>query len=404
MIDYLRNKRIVLGVTGSIAAYKSADLIRRLKEYGADVRVVMTKNAKEFITPLTLQAVSSHLVHDDLFDVKAEAAMGHIELARWADLILIAPASANFISRLAKGSADDLLTTICLASKAKIAIAPAMNQGMWNHNETKINVQALEQKYSILGTGVGSQACGEFGEGRMLEPAEIIAKLKTFFVNELLSGKKVLITAGPTHEAIDPVRYIANKSSGKMGFALAEAAFAAGALVKVVAGPNHLSKHNRIHYIDVVTAEEMLASVMQEIDSCDIFIAAAAVADYRPKQIFPHKIHKEQMAATIELIKNPDIVQTVGALPKKPFIVGFAAETHDLLLSANSKLQNKNMDMIIANDVSNGQGMNQDENRVWVLSAAETLHEFPKMRKDQLAEQLIPLIAKHYRDKTSYGH
>ena len=281
MTLFLANKKILLGVTGSIAAYKSPEIVRRLRDAGAEVRVAMTENAKRFITPLTLQAVSGYPVHEELFDVQAEAAMGHIELARWADAISIAPATADTIARLAHGIANDLLTTLCLATKAPIAIAPAMNQGMWNHVLTQENITLLQQKQiHVFGTAQGSQACGDVGYGRMLEPAELLAKLSTLFETGVLAGLKVVVTAGPTHEAIDPVRFITNGSSGKMGYALAEAAREAGATVTLISGPVHLKKPSSADVISVVTAEEMAAAVMKKVTDCDIFLAVAAVSDY----------------------------------------------------------------------------------------------------------------------------
>lgn len=386
----LTHKQIILGVTGGIAAYKSADLVRRLREAGAEVRVVMTRHAKEFITPLTMQAVSGYPVHDDLFDLKAEAAMGHIELARWADVIVMAPATADLMAKLAGGEADDLLTTLCLATRAPIVLAPAMNQGMWKNTSTQNNAQVLMQKgIHLWGPAEGDQACGEVGPGRMLEPLEIVDRLEKLFSNNLLSGKKILLTAGPTQEFIDPVRYISNASSGKMGYALAEAAQEAGAAVTLISGPVHLNKPDRVRIVNVVTAEEMLNAVMHNIQDCDLFISVAAVADYRCKNPSAHKLKKSTETLTLELEKNPDIVTAVASLSKRPFVVGFAAETDDLVNKAREKLKNKNLDMIIANHAD---VIGSDESTVIVLDK-EKQHEYPPLSKPKLAKELIQLIS-----------
>lgn len=396
---YLANKHILLGVTGSIAAYKSADLVRRLRDAGAVVRVAMTENAKRFITPLTMQAVSGFPVHDDLFDEHAEAAMGHIELARWADLILIAPATADFMARLAKGYADDLLTTLCLASSAPIAIAPAMNQGMWKHTLTQENLQALQQKgVHIFGPGEGNQACGDVGPGRMLEPADIVQAADALFANGALAGVRVLVSAGPTHEAIDPVRYITNGSSGKMGYALAEAARAAGANVTLISGPVHLKKPAHMECIDVITAEEMYAAVMRKISDYDIFLAVAAVSDYRCQTIAPQKIHKQDATEQLVLVRTPDIAASVGALAHKPFIVGFAAETENVLEQARKKRERKHMDLIVANHV--GIGMGSDDNQVTLIGKDSEV-VLPLTTKQKLARQLIAAIADEYSRRQS---
>lgn len=395
MAQFLANKNILLGVTGSIAAYKSPEIVRRLRDLGAEVRVVMTENARKFITPLTLQAVSGHPVHDELFDLEAEAAMGHIELARFADAILIAPATADVIARLATGAASDLLTTLCLATKAPIAIAPAMNQGMWNHTLTQENIQRLAEKNMvILGTGEGSQACGDVGFGRMLEPGEIVDKLSALFATGVLSGLKVLVTAGPTHEAIDPVRYLTNGSSGKMGYALAQAAREAGAAVTLISGPVHLEKPKGMEVISVKTAQEMYEAVMKLAADCDILLGVAAVSDYRPENISQQKIHKDEEIKSLSLTKNPDIIASVAELSPRPFIAGFAAETENLLSQAKQKRERKNMDMIIANRVGEGLGMFADENEVIVIGREIT--EIPLMSKQKLARELIQLIAREY--------
>jgi phosphopantothenoylcysteine decarboxylase / phosphopantothenate---cysteine ligase len=388
------NKQIILGVTGGIAAYKSADLVRRLREAGAEVRVVMTESAKQFITPLTMQAVSGNPVHDDLFDLHAEAAMGHIELGRWADLILIAPATADFMARLVNGVADDLLSTLCLVTTMPIVVAPAMNQAMWKNTQTVENVQALQRKkIHILGPGEGSQACGDVGPGRMLEPLEIIQRIQTLFATGSLSGRSVVITAGPTQEAIDPVRYITNASSGKMGYALAQAAQEAGAQVTLISGPVHLEPPARVNCINVVSAQEMLDAVLATVADADLFISVAGVADYRCKTPAMQKIKKKAEELTLELIRNPDIVSTVAQLAKRPFVVGFAAETENLVTHAREKLQRKNLDMIIANEVGRHEtGIGSDDNAVTVLWQDQQ-QEFTRMDKRKLARELISLIA-----------
>jgi len=396
----LVNKRILLGVTGGIAAYKAADLVRRLQDVGAQVRVVMTQGACEFITPLTMQALSGHPVHTTLLDPTAEAAMGHIELARWADLVLIAPASANFMARLAHGHGNDLLATLCLATGAPIAIAPAMNQQMWADTSTQKNLLILQEKgIKVFGPGSGSQACGEVGAGRMLEPMEIIQHAAEVFDYQLLTGKHVVITAGPTREAIDPVRYITNKSSGKMGFALAEAAAEAGARVTLIAGPVNLPTPSRVDRVDVTRAEDMFAACMQVVEEgCDVFIATAAVADYRPTVTADHKIKKSTEEIHLTLVKNPDIVASVAEHDKRPFTVGFAAETRDVVAYAQAKLVNKKLDMIATNDVSGSNvGFNSDNNALTVIWPGG--HKvLPLASKAHIAKQLIELTAIRYKD------
>jgi phosphopantothenoylcysteine decarboxylase/phosphopantothenate--cysteine ligase len=400
MEQRLINKQIILGVTGGIAAYKSADLARRLREAGAEVRVVMTAKAKEFITPLTMQAVSGNPVHDDLFDLHAEAAMGHIELARWADLVLVAPATADFMARMVSGEANDLLATLCLATKAPIALAPAMNQAMWKNTTTQANLQVLkERKIHIYGPGEGNQACGDVGPGRMLEPLEITERAASLFAPGSLTGQRVLITAGPTREAIDPVRYISNASSGKMGYALAAAAVEAGARVTLISGPVNLEKLSHVETIDVISAQQMYDAVMHEVKTCDIFLAVAAVADYRSKEISTQKIAKTDAAPHLDLELNPDIVASVAQLPTRPIVIGFAAETHDLVAHAQAKLKNKKLDMIIANDVTQSQvGIGSDDNAVTVLWQDQQ-QTFPSMSKQKLARELIALISENFRNK-----
>lgn len=398
-MQQLNNKQILLGVTGGIAAYKAAELIRRLQDFGAIVRVVMTKAAQEFITPLTLQALSGNPVHCDLLDTEAEAAMGHIELARWADLVLVAPASADFMARLANGQADDLLTTVCLATDAGIAIAPAMNQAMWRDAATQANLETLLNKpVAIFGPGDGSQACGDIGPGRMLEASILAEMTADQFQSNVLDGVNVVITAGPTREAIDPVRYISNHSSGKMGFALAQAAVEAGASVTLIAGPVSLAGPDKVLRIDVDSAEQMHQATMDNLANCDIFIGAAAVADYRPARIVNQKIKKSAEAISIELIRNPDIIAEVASHQQRPFTVGFAAETQDVISYAQGKLEKKNLDLIIANDVSNTEiGFNSDDNAVTVIwNGGEKA--LPLASKQQLSRFLLSEIAQRYRE------
>jgi len=392
----LNNKRILLGITGGIAAYKSAELVRALKTAGADVRVVMTDGAKEFITPLTLQALSGNPVHHSLLDPEAEAGMGHIELARWADFILVAPASANFIARVTAGMGNDLLTTLLLASNTPKAMAPAMNQAMWAADSTQANIQTLRtlNKVQIWGPDAGEQACGDVGPGRMLEPQALAKMLADQFKSDLLTGKTVTITAGPTREAIDPVRYISNHSSGKMGFALAIAAMEAGATVNLISGPVNLATPERIKRIDVESCNDMLDAVEKALPETDIFIGAAAVADYRPANVAEQKIKKSQDAMNIELVKNPDIIATVAATENKPFTVGFAAETQDVIAYAKGKLEKKNLDMIVANDVSqDGIGFNSDQNAIIIIDK-HSQTDFAQASKYQLANDVVKHIAK----------
>nr|WP_283106008.1 bifunctional phosphopantothenoylcysteine decarboxylase/phosphopantothenate--cysteine ligase CoaBC [Shewanella glacialipiscicola] len=397
----LTNKNVLLGIGGGIAAYKSADLVRRLKERGFDVRVVMSQSAMEFITPLTLQALSGHPVASSLLDPAAEAAMGHIELARWADLVIIAPATANLLARINAGMADELITTTCLATEAPIALCPAMNQQMYRNVATQANLTSLTSRgFTLWGPASGSQACGEVGPGRMLEPLEITELATQFFAQndsaELkpLAGKSVLITAGPTREAIDPVRYISNHSSGKMGFALAKAASDMGAAVTLVSGPVNLSTPEGVTRIDVESAQNMLDAVMNHIDNKDIFIGCAAVADYRISEIASCKIKKSAEEMQLALVRNPDILATVASLPNRPFMVGFAAETHDVEAYARDKLKRKNLNMIAANDVSiAGIGFNADANALRVFWPQGS-QDLPATDKLTLARQLLSLIVK----------
>ncbi len=402
MQNKISSKKIIVGVSGGIAAYKSPDLIRRLREQNFEVRAVMTQAAKEFITPLTLQAVSSFPVHEHLFDLQAEAAMGHIELARFADAIVIAPATADIIARIAHGFANDLLTTLVLASKCPIFIAPAMNQAMWHQTVTQENCEILKKRGVIfIGPESGSQACGDIGFGRMSEPDAIAKTIEQYFAKKNFPQKKILITAGPTQEKIDPVRYISNHSSGKMGFALAESALKLGMEVTLISGPTSLTCSPQIKKINVATAQEMLEQVMTQISNHDIFISAAAVSDYSVENIASEKIKKSEEHLVLHLKKNPDIVSTVMSSPLPPFTVGFAAETTNVIEYAKQKLIQKKLDMIIANDVSrNDIGFHHDDNEVAVLFDDQIVH-FSKQSKTNLAAQLMELILEKYDAKHS---
>ncbi|GIU23329.1 bifunctional phosphopantothenoylcysteine decarboxylase/phosphopantothenate--cysteine ligase CoaBC [Shewanella sp. MBTL60-007] len=390
----LNNKKVLLGIGGGIAAYKSADLVRKLKERGADVRVVMSQSAQEFITPLTLQALSGHPVATDLLDPTAEASMGHIELARWADLVIIAPATANLIARVNAGMADELITTTCLATEAPVVICPAMNQQMYRNVATQANLkQVAERGIHIWGPDSGSQACGEVGPGRMLEPVAIADKAVNFFGPKLLQGMSLLLTAGPTREAIDPVRYISNHSSGKMGFALAKAAAEMGAKVTLVAGPVNLATPNGVNRVNVESAQEMLDAVMPQVEKHQIFIGCAAVADYRIAEVAESKIKKSAEQMQLALVRNPDILASVASHANRPFTVGFAAETNDVEQYARGKLTRKKLDMIAANDVSNSAiGFNSDANALSVFWSDGST-DLPAVDKDTLAKQLLTLIA-----------
>ena len=421
LMNNLTNKRILLGVTGGIAAYKSAELVRRLRDHGAEVRVVMTRGACEFITPLTMQALSGKEVHTELLDHAAESGMSHIALARWCDVVLVAPASANFIARLTQGMADDLLSTLCLATAAPVVIAPAMNQQMWSNPATQANIATLGQREIIIaGPGEGSQACGEVGPGRMLEPDQLISATGQIFSTGLLTDLKMVVTAGPTREAIDPVRYITNHSSGRMGYAVARAAAEAGADVTLVSGPVTIEAPHQVRHISVDTAEQMRDAVMSDITESDIFVAAAAVADYRCADVAEQKIKKKFDDLKLLLQKNPDILADVARLPEAPFTVGFAAETENLLDNARLKLKDKKLDMIAANQVGQDLGFNVEENTLQVFWQSgsqapenqtqenkaqgdqtlqhQTLERAPKER---LARQLIQVIANHYYEKNS---
>lgn len=394
-------KNIILGVAGGIAAYKTPELVRRLRDRGAEVQVVMTHSAEKFVTETTLQAVSGLPVRSNLWDKDAEAAMGHIELARWADLVLIAPATAEIMARLASGAAPDLLTTLCLATEAPLVIAPAMNHVMWSNPAVQANQQILEERgVRILGPDSGDQACGEFGAGRMVEPDAIAAAVTgPSIVSDVerppLYGRKVIITAGPTREAIDPVRFISNRSSGKMGFAMAHAAAAAGAEVVLISGPVDRETPDNVRRVDVESAQEMFAATHEHIDDVDIFIAAAAVADYSAAAVSDNKIKKAQSEISIELARTPDILASVAKLESGPFTVGFAAETEKLRDYARSKLEKKKLDMIIANQVGENLGFERDDNAVEVFWA-DGERSFPMTAKTELAVALVDLIVERY--------
>jgi len=396
---HLNNRNILLGVSGGIAAYKSAELVRQLQESGASVRVIMTHGAQEFITPLTLQALSGNPVHTELLDEEAEQGMGHIELARWADALVIAPATADLLARLSAGRADDLLTTVALATAAPMLLAPAMNQQMWRDPATSANVATLLARgVKTIGPAEGIQACGDTGPGRMEEPAAIARATAELFQWGALAGKRVVITAGPTREALDPVRYISNNSSGKMGYALAAAAADAGAHTTIISGPVALPPPEHIQLIGVQSAQQMYEKSLALVQDCDIFIACAAVADYRPAEVQQQKIKKGPEEVTLSLVRNPDIVAAVAALPERPFTVGFAAETNDVLAYARDKMERKGLDMIIANDVSDPAiGFNSNDNAVSVLwpSGEQAL---PQASKDAISRQVIELVAQRLGD------
>ena len=394
----LANKHILLCVTGGIAAYKAAEIVRLFKSSGSNVRVLMTKAAQEFITPLTMQALSGNQVHVDLLDTEAEAAMGHIELAKWSDAILIAPCSANSISRLAAGKGDDLMTAVCLAAECKIYFAPAMNQAMWADSRTQKNYQVLKKNNFIsIGPNSGEQACGDEGYGRMSEPKEIVSEVATNFSEGLLAGKKILITAGPTREKIDPVRYISNRSSGKMGFSIAEAARDEGGLVSLISGPVSLKTPNEIKRINVESADEMFNEVNKVVNNFDFFISTAAVADFKPEKIENQKIKKEKKSnnLSMELIENKDILKSISLKKGDLKVIGFAAETQDVVKNAKKKLNEKKLDLIIANDVSDSSiGFDSDENEVYLITK-KIEKKIEKISKKKLSRSIIEFIAKY---------
>ncbi|AOA59267.1 bifunctional phosphopantothenoylcysteine decarboxylase/phosphopantothenate--cysteine ligase CoaBC [Acinetobacter larvae] len=406
-LSVMSSKNIIVAVTGGIAAYKSAILVRRLKDYGFNVRVVMTQGAQAFITPLTFQALSGNTVHTELLDTEAESGMGHIELARWADLILVAPASCDTMAKFAAGLADDLLSTLYLASKAPVWVAPAMNQQMWAAKATQRNLNTLvDDGVHVIMPNAGSQACGDTGLGRMPEPEALAAQVQQYFHQAqraiaekfgLLAGKRVVITAGPTREAIDPVRYISNHSTGKMGFAIAAACYAAGAQVTLLAGPVSLDTPNGVERINVSSAIQMLEQSLALLDQgCDIFIATAAVADYRVAQVAEHKIKKAGDELDVSLVKNPDIVATIAQQQQRPFMVGFAAETRNIEEYATGKLLVKKLDMIACNDVSRSDiGFASDQNAMTVFFAQQyklARRELEKAPKQEIAQQLVEAI------------
>jgi phosphopantothenoylcysteine decarboxylase/phosphopantothenate--cysteine ligase len=396
----LDGKRILLGITGGIAAYKAAELVRLLRKSNAQVQVVMTRAAGEFITPLTLQTLSGRVVRQDFFDLTDEASIGHIELARWADLVLIAPTSADFMARLAHGLANDLLSTLCLATTAPMVLAPAMNQQMWLNPATLANASLLKERgIRLWGPDEGEQACGETGPGRMLEPSALLALTVKHFSGQALAGQCILLTAGPTQEPIDPVRFIGNRSSGKMGFALAQAFVEAGAKVYLISGPVALVTPNGVTRIDVGTAIEMQQMVAAHVDKCGIFVACAAVADYRPKISTTQKIKKSREQLELTLTRNPDILAEVAARPVPPFTVGFAAETEQLIEHAEEKRRLKRVDMIAANLVGADQGgFDRDENALTVLWEGGS-KALPMDRKEQLAYSLTTIITEQYHAK-----
>lgn len=392
----LTNKNILLCVTGGIAAYKAAELVRLLKTSNAFVKVLMTKSAQEFITPLTMQALSGEKVHTDLLSTEAEAAMGHIELAKWCDLIVIAPCSANSLSKIAEGRGDDLLSAVCLATESEIFIAPAMNQAMWKDKRTQKNLsKSIKAGLNIIGPASGEQACGDVGDGRMTEPADIVSEVEKTLEKGLLTGKKVIITAGPTQEMIDPVRYISNKSSGKMGFSLAEEVKNQGALVTLISGPVNLKTPEKVKRHDVLSADEMKLKVEELIEDCDIFIAAAAVSDFKPKEIYKNKIKKNETEKhlNLKMDKNSDILKVISEKNLNLKIVGFAAETENLLSNAKKKLSQKKLDLIVANDVSNKDiGFDSDENEVTLITKKEQ-KKIKKASKKIVSKKIVEFIA-----------
>ncbi len=393
----LMNKRIILGVSGSIAAYKSPDIVRRLQDLGAEVRVILTSGGREFVSERSLQTVSKNKVHDNLWDSEAELSMGHIELAKWADVVIIAPASANTIAKLCHGKADDLLSTVILATSASVMVAPSMNQQMYASLAMKDNLELLQKRgVRIIDPGFGEQACGDVGEGRLAEPSEIARQASELFQNNALGGKRVLITIGGTVEAIDPVRFLSNHSSGKMGMALAYASIQAGAETTLVIGSISVDVEKRAKTIFVTSANEMHEAVMANIHDQDLFISCAAVADYRPTKVSPNKIKKDSNKQTIELVANKDILSDVCQLKDKPICIGFAAETENYINNANQKLKNKQCDAIILNDVSNSAiGLKSDDNEVYFITR-DGSDKINKNSKQIVAEKIIKKITKEF--------
>ncbi|MCC7413456.1 MAG: bifunctional phosphopantothenoylcysteine decarboxylase/phosphopantothenate--cysteine ligase CoaBC [Gammaproteobacteria bacterium] len=397
MINALAERRVLLGVTAGIAAYKAADLVRRLREAGADVRVVMTPGATGFVGPLTFQALSGHPVRVELLDADAEAGMAHIDIARWADIVVVAPATADFLARLAHGQADDLLSTVCLATAAPLVLAPAMNQQMWRAAATQANCALLAGRgVDRLGPDEGRQSCGDNGPGRLVEPPAILAALERRFVSGALAGRSVLVTAGPTREPIDPVRYVSNHSSGRMGYAVARAAAEAGARVTLVSGPTALDTPAAVTRIDVATAEEMASAVRARLAGADIFIGTAAVADYRPAHVAAHKIKKDAATLTLALERTTDILAEAARREPPLFAVGFAAETGDLERYARAKLIDKHLDLVAANLVGTpGIGFNTEDNEL-VVFWADGQRRLTRAPKDRIARELVALIADRY--------
>ena len=393
----LMNKRIILGVSGSIAAYKSPDIVRRLQDLGAEVRVILTSGGREFVSERSLQTVSKNKVHDNLWDSEAELSMGHIELAKWADVVIIAPASANTIAKLCHGKADDLLSTVILATSASVMVAPSMNQQMYASLAMKDNLQLLQKRgVRIIDPGFGEQACGDVGEGRLAEPSEIARQASELFQNNALGGKRVLITVGGTVEAIDPVRFLSNHSSGKMGMALAYASIQAGAETTLVIGSISVDVEKRAKTIFVTSANEMHEAVMANIHDQDLFISCAAVADYRPTKISANKIKKTSHQKTIELVANKDILSDVCQLKDKPICIGFAAETENYLNNANQKLKNKNCNAIILNDISNSEiGLKSDDNEVYFITR-DGSEKINKNSKQIVAEKIVKKITEEF--------
>ena len=393
----LTNKRIVLGVSGSIAAYKAPDIVRRLQDLGADIRVIVTDGGREFVSERSLQTISKNKVHNNLWDKEAELSMGHIEIAKWADVVIIAPASANTIAKLCHGRADDLLSTVILATEAKIMIAPAMNQQMFAATAMKDNLGLLKARsIDFINPGFGDQACGDVGEGRLAEPIDIARQAAELFTSSLLSGKKVLITLGGTREAIDPVRFISNHSSGKMGMALAHACIQAGAKTTLIVGSISIELEKRAEIIQVNSSEEMYQAVIKQIDNQDLFISCAAVADFRPKKVSKNKIKKDNQPMTIELIESRDILASVCQLKKKPICIGFAAETENHIINANNKLIKKQCDAIILNDISQTEiGLNADENEVHLITKNRT-KKIEKNTKQIVAEKIIDELVNNF--------
>ena len=396
-MNTLTNKRVLLGVSGSIAAYKSPDIVRRLQDLGAEVRVVITSGGREFVSERSLQTISKNKVHDNLWDKDAELSMGHIELAKWADIVIIAPASANTIAKLCHGKADDLLSTVILATSATIMIAPSMNQQMYASLAMKENLELLKSRNVInIEPGFGEQACGDVGEGRLAEPVDIAQQAAELFLSSSLSGKKVLITIGGTIEAIDPVRFISNHSSGKMGMSLAHACIQAGAKTTLIVGSISIDIERRAETIFITSASEMYDAVMNNITSQDLFISCAAVADYRPSKVSLNKIKKTSNIKSIELTENKDILASVCKLNDKPICIGFAAETENLIFNAKQKLKNKKCDAIILNDISNSEiGLKSDENEVHFISEKNS-EKIDKNSKQIIAEIIINKIAKYF--------